>query len=176
MPDLQAHHFKEMKVLHCSAGACRYLTPSRAFTVLLMLMTLLLWIGASMAQAADLVPGPGEVAPQPEGNVITGITLGVAIVSFLTTGLGYLLNYALPFVRSEQSKGVMQWVYQAIAVVLYQLAFGDGFGFNTETYVAFAEAIAVYGLSHNFLYKPPGWNTTLRAGQNRQDVRRGQSR
>lgn len=159
-----AHHRpKETKLYYCIVA---HRTLGRIVTAVLISTMILLWLGAIVAHAQN-VPGPGDAAPQPEGSVITGITLGVAVVSFVTTGLGYLLNYVLPFVRSEQAKGVMQWVYQAIAVALYQIVFSDDFGFNTETYVAFAEAIAVYGFAHGLLYKPPGWNVRLKAGQNR---------
>lgn len=149
----------------------RGLTPSRFITIILLSLLGLLWVGATIASAAaiDGVPGPATPAPIPSGNALTALPLGVVLVSFFVTGLGYGLNYVLPKIVSEPVKGVMQWVYQAIGVVGYQLAVGDGFGLNEQTLVAFVVAIGTYGLSHNFLYKPPGWNVKLGGGRNLSD-------
>lgn len=155
----------------------RGLTPSRVITLMLLSLLGLLWIGATIASAATSdvavgVPGDATPAPIPTGIALTALPLGVVLTSFFVTGLGYGLNYVLPKIMSEPVKGAMQWVYQAIGVVGYQLAVGDGFGLNEQTLVAFVVAIGTYGVSHNFLYKPPGWNVKLGAGRNLQDEKR----
>lgn len=134
---------------------------------------LLLLFGASVfcffaAASAVLaqVPGPGDPAPVPDGPAITALPVGIIVVSFVMTGVGYLLNYALPFLKTDEAKGVAHAVYQAAGVTLFELATGSNFGLNKETGTAFLIAMATWAFSHGLIYKPTGWAYSLKAGQN----------
>lgn len=117
--------------------------------------------------ATAQVPGPGEPAPVPDGPAITALPVGIIVVSFVMTGIGYGLNYVLPFLKTDKQKGVAHAVYQAIGVTLFELATGSNFGLNKETGTAFVVAMATWGLSHGLLFKPTGWSTALGAGRNK---------
>jgi hypothetical protein len=107
-----------------------------------------------------------EPAEQVDTPVLTGLPVGIIVVSFAMTGVGYILNYLLPFLRTDKAKGVAHAVYQAVGVTLFEMATGSDFGFNEQTLTAFITAIAVWGVSHGLLYKPTGWSTALGAGRN----------
>jgi hypothetical protein len=108
-------------------------------------------------------------ADQPDTPVLTGLPLGVIVVSVAMTAVGYVLNYLLPFLRTEQQKGVATAIYQAAGVTIFELATGSDFGLNEPTLVAFITAMAVWGISHGLLFKPTGWNATLGGGRNAAD-------
>lgn len=107
-----------------------------------------------------------EPAEQVDTPVLTGLPVGIIVVSFLMTAVGYVLNYVLPFLKTDRQKGVAHAVYQAAGVILFELATGAGFGLNEATLTAFITAIATWGVSHGLLFKPTGWSTALGAGRN----------
>lgn len=127
------------------------------FGGLLALVALILFPPLSQGQ---------EVAEQVDTPVLTGLPVGIIVVSFVMTGVGYALNYLIPFLRTDKQKGVAHAIYQAAGVILFELATGSDFGLNEATLTAFITALAVWGVSHGLLYKPTGWATALGAGRN----------
>lgn len=121
---------------------------------------MVVWADGASAQA------PAE---QPDTAVLTGLPLGVIITSVAVTCVGYVLNYLLPFLKTDEQKGIATAIYQAAGVAIFSLASGSDFGLNQETLVAFVTAMAVWGFSHGLLFKPTGWSTKLGAGRNAQD-------
>lgn len=107
-----------------------------------------------------------EPAEQGDTPVLTGLPVGIIVVSFVMTAVGYVLNYLLPFLTTDKAKGIAHAVYQAAGVILFELATGSGFGFNEATLTAFITAIATWGVSHGLLFKPTGWSAALGAGRN----------
>lgn len=136
---------------------------------LLVLFALSLLMFVPAASIAQGVPGPGEPASLPEGPALTALPLGIIVVSFVMTGLGYALNYALPFLKTDRAKGLAHGFYQLLGVTGYELATGSDFGFNEQTGGAFVVAILTWGLSHGLLFKPTDWAVNLGAGRNAGD-------
>jgi hypothetical protein len=132
----------------------------------LAVLSLLVFVVPAIAQ----VPGDGYSAPVPDGPAITALPVGVIVVSFVMTAVGYLLNHFLPFLRTDAAKGVAHAVYQAVGVALFELATGSGFGLNKQTGVAFLVAMATWAFSHNLIYKPTTWAPLFGAGSNHGDI------
>jgi hypothetical protein len=131
-------------------------------------VVLVLFLLAAPAHAQS-VPGAGDVAPVPDGPALTVLPIGVIVVSFVMTAIGYLLNHMLPFLRTDAQKGVAHVFYQVIGVELFELATGSGFGINKQTGVAFVVAMATWGFSHGLIYKPTTWAPLLGAGRHAGD-------
>lgn len=144
--------------------------PLRRFFIivlagLLIAVGFLLAVGFAAA-LADVVPGPGDAASVPDGPALTALPLNIVVVSVVMTAVGYVLNHFLPW-KSDQAKGVANAVYQAVGLVLYDLATSSDFGFNEQTGTAFVVAMSTWALAHGLLFKPTGWNMTLGGGSNR---------
>lgn len=112
-----------------------------------------------------------EAADQPDTPVVTGLPLGIIIVSVGMTIVGYGLNYLLPFLKTDAQKGVATAIYQAAGVTIFELATGSNFGFNQETLVAFITAMATWAFAHGLIFKPTTWSTKLGAGRNLSEER-----
>src|SRR5437870_5622137 len=97
-----------------------------------------------LAIAAPAAAAAAETAEQPDTPIVTGLPLGIIVVSLGMTLVGYVLNYLLPFLKTDQQKGVATAVYQAAGVTLFELATGSDFGLNEQTLVAFLAAMAVW--------------------------------
>jgi hypothetical protein len=135
-----------------------------------LLFALILITVAALLLAAPVWAQATDVADQPDTPVVTGLPLGIIVVSFGMTALGYLLNYLLPFLKTDPQKGIATAVYQAVGVTVFELATSSDFGLNQQTLVAFVTAMGVWAFSHGLIYKPTGWACKLKAGQNKQDV------
>jgi hypothetical protein len=132
----------------------------------------ILFVIGLIAVAAMLMAAPAlaaDVADQPDTPVLTGLPIGVVIVSFVMTGIGYGLNYVLPFLKTDAQKGLAHVLYQMVGVAAFEVATSSDFGFNQQTLVAFVTALATFGFSHGLLFKPTGWSTKLGGGRNKSE-------
>lgn len=134
----------------------RILESTAALVLAISAFSFWLCAGAYAANTAD----------QPDTPILTGLPLGVIVVSLGMTVIGYGLNYLLPFLKTDPQKGVATAVYQAVGVTLFELATNSDFGFNEQTGVAFLTAMTTWAVAHGLLFKPTGWSTKLGAGRN----------
>ena len=93
-----------------------------------------------IASAQDVIPGAGEVAPQPEGNILTGISVEQGYISFVVNALAYAINYAAPW-KSAQAKGGFVLIANIVIAAIYQEAVSGTFGWNTQTAVVIFQAV-----------------------------------
>lgn len=126
---------------------------------------ILLLLGASVA-LADVIPGPGEVAPAPaDVAVLTGLPLIQLAASYVLNAVGYGLNYLAPWV-SEQAKGVFILVLNLAFGVVIQLVDDGNFGWNRQTGVMFVAAMLSALQAHKVL-DATGISRSLGAGRNK---------
>lgn len=145
-----------------------YMRVSRRATLSFILTILcILALPALALGQGEPPPGPAEPAPLPDGPALTGLPLGIIIVSFVMTAIGYGLNYLLPFLKTDKAKGIAHAAYQLIGIAAYEVVTSSDFGFNEQTVAAFVVALGTFGVSHGLLYKPTGWATALGAGRNK---------
>lgn len=106
----------------------------------------------------------GDTAPQPPGEVATGVNLALVLLGMATPLVTYVLNHYAPW-ASEQAKALVQALVAAAAGAVYQMLSDGNFGWNTQTLLAVLTVMASALASH-LGYKVGGINTLLGGGVN----------
>lgn len=132
--------------------------------LLAALIALLVFAPLALAQTA--VPGPGDVAPQPDGPVATGVNLNLLVLGVVIRGLMYVVNHYVPFLRTEPQKQISVAVVAAIGGALYQGIVDGGVGFNEITYSSVIQSVFSTLAAHNLLFRPGLLNAKLGGGTN----------
>ncbi len=101
-----------------------------------------------LAQAPP--PGPGELAPQPEGDVITGITVQQLVIQLVANAAAYAINYFAPW-TSAQAKGTFVLGLAVALGVVYQAVTVGDLGWNVETLVTIATQVIAALIAHGVL-------------------------
>lgn len=144
----------------------------RRILLYLVPVLLMLLIVPAMALAQAVIPGPGDVAPQPDGPVATGFNLWLVVIGAGTRFVMYFINHHVPFLRTEPQKQISVAVAGAVAGALYQAIFDGNFGANDATLNAVVQAIAFTLAAHNLLFKPGELNVKFGGGRNaNEDLR-----
>lgn len=143
----------------------RALSPTMLFTIAALAGIVVLWLLTAPALTFGSGGlGAGDVAPQPPGDVVTGLNLVDVLLGLLVPAVGYVINHFGPQ-TSEQAKWLVQVVLAAGVGAIHQ-AIGDGnFGWNTQTLVAVLTVMATALVAH-LGYKTGRINTLLGGGFN----------
>lgn len=130
---------------------------SRVFTMVLLCMIGLLWLGATIASAAPQVD-------QPPGDVVSGLNLVDVLIGLVVPLVGYMLNYFAPW-ASSQAKAVFQIVLAAGVGAVHQMIGAGDFGWNQQTAIAILTVMG--GALAGYLgYNASGIDVALGAGVN----------
>jgi hypothetical protein len=125
------------------------------------------WALASVLLIATLVVPLAafatDVAPQPEGPVVTGVNIWLVLLGGVSPLVGYVFNHYLPH-TNVQLKGVVQTVIAAGVAVFYT-AVSSGAGIDNKTLVAVVTAMGAALLAH-FGYRASAINVLFGGGTN----------
>jgi hypothetical protein len=139
--------------------------PLRFLFILIALAMLAVFLALPAAAAlADVLPGPGTTAPQPDGPVVTGVNIWLLVLGYVSPLVAYLLNHFAPWV-TVQIKGIVIGAVAAAVALVYQLVSAGNFGWNYQTLVAVVETVLA-SIAGHASFKASGINVAFGAGSN----------